>query len=71
MSDELNPSCDFMEGSLLMSEFAAQRDEILRHKWIESEKAKRDIGFEKALMGWILNHRSGWLDARRKRDDSR
>jgi hypothetical protein len=55
-----------LAGSLLLAEFAAEREEILRHKWIESEKANGDIGFEKALMGWILRHRSGWLAERRR-----
>lgn len=46
--------------SLLYKEFLAEREEILRHKWIESEKAGHDIGFEKALLDWILKHRSSW-----------
>lgn len=41
-------------------EFLAERDEILRHKWIESEKAGRDIGFEQALLDWVRNHREAW-----------
>ncbi len=28
-------------------------DEINRYKWLESEKAGRDIGFEKASREWI------------------
>ena len=36
------------------------REEILRHKWIESEKAGCDIGFEQALTDWIIKHRSSW-----------
>jgi hypothetical protein len=38
----------------------AEREEILRHKWIESEKAGHDIGFEKALLDWIVRHRTSW-----------
>ncbi|NBV32346.1 MAG: hypothetical protein EBR81_00705 [Proteobacteria bacterium] len=49
-----------MKDSLLYREFLAERDEILRHKWIESEKAGHDIGFEKALLDWILRYRSSW-----------
>jgi hypothetical protein len=56
-----------LAGSLLLAEFAAQRDEILRHNWLESEKARQDIGFEKAFMGWVLRHRSAWLEERRRR----
>ena len=35
--------------TVLYKEFLAERQEILRHKWIESEKAGYDIGFEHAL----------------------
>jgi hypothetical protein len=40
-------------------EFLDERDEILRLKWIESEKAGRDIGYERAIQLW-LKHRPGW-----------
>ncbi len=36
--------------SLLYREFLAEREEILRHKWFQSEKAGHDIGFENALV---------------------
>lgn len=49
-----------LKKSSLYREFQAERDEILRHKWIESEKAGRDIGFEHALTDWIVRHRSEW-----------
>ena len=44
-----------VKNSVLYKEFLAEREEILRHKWIESEKAGHDIGFEKALLDWIVN----------------
>ncbi len=53
-------NADLVKDSLLYREFLAERDEILRHKWIESEKAGHDIGFEKALLDWILRYRSNW-----------
>jgi hypothetical protein len=46
--------------SALYQEFLAEREEILRHKWIESEKLGHDIGFEKALLDWIVKHRAAW-----------
>jgi hypothetical protein len=49
-----------LKDSLLYREFVAERDEILRHKWIESEKAGHDIGFEKALLDWVLRYRAAW-----------
>lgn len=51
---------DLVKDSLLYKEFVAERDEILRHKWIESEKAGHDIGFEKALLDWVLRYRAAW-----------
>jgi hypothetical protein len=56
----------FVKNSVLYKEFLAERAEILKHKWIESEKAGRDIGFEKALLDWIVKHRSNWRERRRR-----
>jgi len=56
----------FVRNSVLYKEFLAERAEVLKHKWIESEKAGRDIGFEKALLDWIVKHRSNWRERRRK-----
>lgn len=44
----------------IYKEFMAERDEISRHKWIESEKKGYDIGFDKALMEWVFKYRSEW-----------
>lgn len=51
---------DLVKNSTLYREFQAEREEILRHKWIESEKAGCDIGFERALTDWIIKHRAKW-----------
>jgi len=56
----------FVKNSVLYKEFLAEREEILKHKWIESEKAGTDIGFEKALLDWIVKHRSNWRERRLK-----
>src|SRR5258705_14003669 len=50
--------------TVLYKEFLAERQEILCHKWIESEKAGYDIGFEHALFDWTLKYRSAWLEKR-------
>ncbi len=55
---------DLVKKSSLYREFQAEREEILKHKWIESEKAGRDIGFEQALTDWIIKHRSKWRRSR-------
>jgi len=54
-----------VRNSLLYREFLAQREEILRHKWLESEKEGKDIGFERALLDWIIRYRSAWRENRR------
>jgi hypothetical protein len=52
--------------SLLYREFLAEREEIMRHKWIESEKAGQDIGFDQALVNWMVHHRANWRTARQR-----
>lgn len=64
MSPQKNEGSDLVKNSVLYKEFLAEREEILRHKWIESEKAGTDIGFERALLDWIVKYRSGWRDQR-------
>ena len=55
---------ELLKNSSLYREFQAEREEILKHKWLESEKAGRDIGFERALTDWIIKHRSKWRKSR-------
>jgi hypothetical protein len=64
MADSSVPSPDNFQKSALYQEFLAEREEILRHKWIESEKVGHDIGFEKALLDWIVKHRANWRNLR-------
>ena len=56
---------EFVKKSSLYQEFLAEREEILRHKWLESERLGYDIGFERALLDWIRKHRDSWRAARR------
>ena len=51
---------EILFNSELYKKFLEEREEILKHKWIESEKAGKDIGFEKALLSWVCNHRDKW-----------
>ena len=67
MSDAMKDAStanDLLKNSSLYREFQAEREEILKHKWFESEKAGRDVGFEQALTDWIIKHRSSWRKAR-------
>lgn len=36
-------------------------EEINRHRWIESEKAGYDIGFEFASMDWLEKFSAAWM----------
>ena len=58
-------SREFVKQSILYQEFLAEREEVLRHKWLESERLGHDIGFERALLDWIRKHRESWRVARR------
>jgi len=69
MSDETKEPLsgfDLLKNSTLYREFQAEREEILKHKWIESEKAGHDIGFERALTDWIIRYRSNWRKSRQQ-----
>ena len=64
----LTPTTDevSLRHSNVYREFLAEREEIMKHKWIESEKAGHDIGYDRALLDWILNHREKWCVSYRK-----
>jgi len=48
-------------------EFLAEREEILKHKWVLSEHAGHDVGLDFALIDWVIYHRQGWIKARASR----
>ncbi len=63
---EPSTSHEFVKQSSLYQEFLAEREEILKHKWLESERLGYDVGFERALLDWIRKHRECWRAARRQ-----
>ncbi len=40
---------------------AMQREEMLRHKWLMSEKYQRDVGAE-AIFDWIKRYAADWRE---------
>ena len=48
-----------------LADIALERIEILKHKWLESEKAGRDIGMKTAQKSWSKNHAKKWKASRR------
>ncbi len=65
-TNRLQAGEDLGRESLLCRELYAELEEILRHKWLESEKAGYDIGFDLAMIDWNLRYRSRWLRERRR-----
>ena len=57
---EANPPTETGTSPSPYRRFLAEREEVLRHKWIMSERAAGDVGLEKALVDWALNHRRAW-----------
>jgi len=52
------------ERSKFNEDMEAQRKEIEKHRWIESEKAGKDIGASKAAEDWIANYAPIWRKER-------
>jgi hypothetical protein len=52
---------DFSD-SVLFKKLISEYEEIKKLKWIESEKAHKDIGLGKAILIWNRHHKNKWLD---------
>ena len=66
MTISLTASKFLFNSSSSYLDFLDEREEILKHKWIESEKKGHDIGYSAALINWIINHRNNWRESRNK-----
>ena len=44
---------------------ALERVELLKHKWLESEKAGHDIGMKNAQKSWVKLHAKKWKASRK------
>ena len=44
---------------------AKEHIEILKHKWLESEKAGHDVGMKTAKKSWSKNHAKAWRKHRK------
>lgn len=49
----------------LYKEHLAQKEEIMKHKWYESERAGYDIGFLQALIDWTVKYKTEWMRKRK------
>lgn len=47
----------------------SQREEMEKHRWIESEKANRDLG-KSAYIDWIKKYAKEWRDEHERHKNS-
>ncbi|MBN1522688.1 MAG: hypothetical protein JW928_09165 [Candidatus Aureabacteria bacterium] len=65
MTEDKNmESTEFLKKTNLYKEFVAEKEEILKHKWIESQKAGFDIGYDKAFFDWEIKYYREWKKKR-------
>lgn len=53
-------------GPAAYREFLADREDLMRHKWLMSEKAGGDVGLESALLDWVDHFRASMRKQRVK-----
>jgi hypothetical protein len=53
------------------AEFLALREDIHKHKWFRSQEAKKDIGFDAALVDWTQKHGKEWHEKLHKEKSSK
>lgn len=44
-----------IENTLLYKRYMKEKEHILRNKWYMSERIGTDVGYEKALLDWLIN----------------
>jgi hypothetical protein len=57
-----------VKNTSIYKEYIAMREEVDKHKWYESEKAGRDIGFVQAMIDWTIKFKTEWVKKRNNRD---
>jgi len=62
-SEGTESSEDWIQSTSLFAHWSAMKEQILLHKWYESEKAGRDIGWDKAAANWMIHHRSEYVES--------
>jgi hypothetical protein len=62
---DLPPTPKSIRKSDLWQLFLLEQKEILKHKWIESEKVGYDIGIERAIRDWLQKHHEKWEAAQK------
>jgi hypothetical protein len=63
--EALTATPDFFTSSSIYREFIEEREQVLKHKWLESEKKGFDVGYSAALIDWVMRHRTDWRNHRK------
>ena len=50
-----------------MAFLRAERDEILKVKWCESERVGHDVGIDYSVWCWTMRHRAAWISGLKER----
>lgn len=50
-----------IERSSLYTAWLLEKQEVMRHKWVLSERAGYDVGWEAAKWNWDMQHRRIWV----------
>lgn len=58
-----------IQNSSFYKEYLAEKDEIMKHKWYESERAGQDIGLLRALIDWTCKYKSEWKKSRKHNEN--
>ena len=56
-----------MNSDPLLELIQNQQEEVAKYKWLESQKAGQDIGWERATAEWLEKHFAGWERDQRSR----
>ena len=43
--------------SLLYKKYKEDMEHVYKNKWYMSERAGKDVGHERALLDWLINHK--------------
>ena len=56
----VSSSAPILSATSLYKHFTLMREEILKHKWFESERVGKDVGFDYALLDWVCKFKQAW-----------
>jgi hypothetical protein len=59
-----------IEHSALYQLWLREQEEILKHKWVLSERAGREVDYNTTKWDWGWRHRRAWLAALRASGES-